>query len=76
LLVIQIFRMPVTLSLTRVIQNCPSITHQNYLQIILRVKRHIYILHSQYANINDAVSTNTDPYYSKALPSKIENEKL
>jgi hypothetical protein len=30
----------------------------------------------QYANINHTVLTNTDPHYSKALPSKINYEKL
>jgi hypothetical protein len=41
ILVLHIFQIPVLLRLTKIIQICPSMIHQIYLQITSRVNRHI-----------------------------------
>jgi hypothetical protein len=78
ILVLQIFRTPVLLSLTEINQICLSMNHQIYLQIILRVNRNIYYFTERQFNlpipINYKASTNTDPHCSKALPSKVDYE--
>jgi hypothetical protein len=50
-------------------------THEICLQMMLRVNRHIVVDIDtvQYVNVNHTAPTNTDPHYSKALPSKMDH---
>jgi hypothetical protein len=61
-----------------IIQSFPSMIHNMYLRIILRITQHfiIFVDTVQYANINHKAPTNTDRHYDKALPIKVDYQKL